>query len=285
EPFADSSAIPTYYLAELTRRHVTVALNGDAGDENFAGYERYLANVAAAGSARLPSPVRRRIAALAKSLPGWAGPRSLVARARRFAETLDDSQERRYARWMSHFDNSLKKELCTEEFQRASGDVDSEALVVDAYGDSDGADLVDATLEVDVRMYLPDDLLVKVDIATMAHGLEARSPFVDHEIMEFCASLPPDLKLRGRVKQYLLTRMASGYLPGSSIDRPKMGCGVRVDHWFRHELKELARDTLLGPPARDRGYFRPAVVRRMLDEHVARTRHWHNQLWNLLVLE
>jgi asparagine synthase (glutamine-hydrolysing) len=209
----------------------------------------------------------------------------LFARARRFVETLDDSQERRYARWMSHFDNNLKQELCTEEFQRASGEVDSEALVVDAYRVSDGADLVDATLDVDVRMYLPDDLLVKVDIATMAHGLEARSPFVDHEIMEFCASLPSDLKLRGRVKKYLLKRAAAGFLPASIIDRPKMGFGVPVDHWFRHELKDLARDTLLGAPARDRGYFRLAAVRRMLDEHVAGTRHWHYQLWNLLVLE
>jgi len=285
EPFADSSAIPTYYLAELTRRHVTVALNGDAGDENFAGYERYLAHVTATRSARLPGAVRRAIAAVARGLPVGAGPRSVLARARRFGEVLNDPPERRYARWMSHFDSTLKRELCTDDFQRAAGHVDSEALIEQAYRASDGPDLVDATLDVDVQTYLPDDLLVKVDIATMAHGLEARSPFVDHEVMEFCASLPSDLKLRGRVKKYLLKRVAARFLPDSIIERPKMGFGVPVDHWFRHELKDFARETLLGAPARDRGYFRAQTVRRLLDEHVEGKGHWHYQLWNLLVLE
>jgi asparagine synthase (glutamine-hydrolysing) len=285
EPFADSSAIPTYYLAELTRRHVTVALNGDAGDENFAGYERYLAHVLATHSTRVPGVVRRGVAGLASAALAWAPPRSTLARARRFAEALADSPERRYARWMSHFDGTVKRELCTEEFRRASGDVDSEALVVDAYRASDGPDLVDATLDVDVRTYLPDDLLVKVDIATMAHGLEARSPFVDHEVMEFCASLPSSLKLHGRIKKYLLKQAAAKYLPAAIIERPKMGFGVPVDHWFRRELKDLARDTLLGPSASDRGYFRMDFVRRILDEHAAGTRHWHYQLWNLLALE
>jgi len=285
EPFADSSAIATYYLAELTRRHVTVALNGDGGDENFAGYDRYPAHVNAARSAHLTAPLRRQVALLARVMPQWAGPRDLFGRARRFAEALDVTPERRYAKWMSHFDNDLKAELCTEEFRRASRDPDSEALVVDAYRTSDGPDSLDATLDVDVRTYLPDDLLVKVDIATMAHGLEARSPFVDHEVMEFCASLPSELKLRGRVKKYLLKQAATRYLPASIIDRPKMGFGVPLDRWFRHELQDLARDTLLGPPASERGYFRLDVVRRLLDEHVAGTHYRHYQLWNLLVLE
>jgi len=285
EPFADSSAIPTYYLAELTRRHVTVALNGDAGDENFAGYERYPAHVQATQASPQPSPLLRRMAGLTRLLPTGPGPRNLFTRARLYAGTLGIPPERRYAKWMSHFDNALKAELCTDDFLRASGDPDSEALVVEAYRTSDAPDLVDATLDVDVRTYLPEDLLVKVDIATMAHGLEARSPFVDHEVMEFCASLPSDLKLRGTVKKYLLKQAAGRFLPASIIDRPKMGFGVPIDHWFRHELTELARDTLLGPTAARRGYFHLDMVRRLLDEHIAGTHHRQYQLWNLLVLE
>src|SRR5262249_35728733 len=181
--------------------HVTVALNGDGGDESFAGYERYAAHVAAARYERLPRGVRAVLAASARLVP--ASPRTprLAARGRRWLAALGDSREPRSPRWMSHFDADLKREMCTADFRRASGEVDAESLLADAYHESDATDLLDATLDVDVRTYLPDDLLVKVDIATMAHGLEGRSPLLDHELMEFCASLPSSMKLRGLVKK------------------------------------------------------------------------------------
>jgi len=132
---------------------------------------------------------------------------------------------------------------------------------------------------------LPDDLLVKMDIASMAHSLEVRSPFLDHEVMEFAASLPPSLKLRGLTQKYLLKRMMRGVLPEPVLRRGKRGFGVPIDHWLRHELREPAHDLLLGDRARERGYFRPEVVRRYLDEHVAGRGHHHHRLWALLMLE
>ncbi len=285
EPFADSSAIPTYYVAELTRRHVTVALNGDGGDENFAGYERYAAHVAAAWYERLPRAVRGALATTARLVP--TGPRTprLAARGRRWIESLGDPRERRYARWMSHFHAGLKREVCTEEFLRSAGGGEAEALLVDAYRDSDAPDLVDATLDVDVRTYLPDDLLVKVDIATMAHGLEGRSPLLDHELMEFCASLPSSMKLRGFSKKRIFKRAVRDLLPREVIGRRKMGFAVPLDRWFRGELRDVARDVILGRRARERGYFRQAAVERLVREHLDGVRNWHYQLWNLLMLE
>jgi asparagine synthase (glutamine-hydrolysing) len=282
EPFADSSAIPTYYLAEVTRRHVTVALNGDAGDENFAGYERYLANALAA---RTPRVLRRTLAGAARLVPGGGKPRGLRARGKRFLEALAEPSERRYVRWMSHFHDALKAELCTGEFLEAAGRADAGTVLLRAFAASDAPDLIDRTLDVDVNNYLPDDLLVKVDIATMAHSLEGRSPLLDHRLMEFCASLPSHMKLRGRVKKYIFKRAVRDLLPPEIVDRPKMGFGVPLDHWFRRELRDMAYDLLTGPRARARGYFRPETVERLLGEHVQGGRSWHYQLWNLLMLE
>jgi asparagine synthase (glutamine-hydrolysing) len=158
-------------------------------------------------------------------------------------------------------------------------------VLLAAYRESDAPDFGDATLGVDAGLYLPDDLLVKVDIASMAHSLEARSPFLDHEFMEFAATIPFELKVRGRVKKYILKRALAGLLPERILHRPKMGFGVPIDHWLRHELREVAYETLLGSRAASRGYFQVRTVRRMLDEHMQGKAGWHYLLWNLLMLE
>jgi asparagine synthase (glutamine-hydrolysing) len=283
EPYADSSAIPTFYLAELTRRHVTVALNGDGGDENLAGYRRHLAGRLAERYAGLARPLQRPLAALLAAVP--APGRGMAAYARRFLAGLGDPPARRYARWASHLDPALKWELTTEEFRRAAGDRDSLEHLTDAFRHAEGSDLIDATLAGDVETYLPDDLLVKVDIATMAHGLEGRSPFLDHDLMEFCASLPSDLKLHGLTTKYLLKRALRGLLPAPVIDRPKQGFAVPIDRWLRGELRTMAHDVLLDARTLRRGYFHERVVRRLLEEHGRGVRGWHAQLWSLLVLE
>jgi asparagine synthase (glutamine-hydrolysing) len=285
EPYADSSAVPTYYLSKLTRQHVTVALNGDAGDENFAGYDRYLATVLARRYDHVPAPLRRLLGAVAGRLPRMGGPRSLPRRVQRFAETAGAAPHRRYGRWVGLFDDAEKTTLCTPELARAAARPDSLARLLDAYAATETDDVVDATLGMDVATYLLDDLLVKVDIASMANSLEARSPMVDHVFMEFAAALPSSLKLRGRTKKYLLKRAVAPLLPAAVVDRPKQGFGVPLDAWFRHELKDLAHDTLLGPRARARGLLEPAAVRRLLDEHVSGRRTWDRQLWGLLFLE
>jgi asparagine synthase (glutamine-hydrolysing) len=285
EPYADSSAIPSYYLARLTREHVTVALNGDGGDENFAGYDRYVANIAASRIDRIPRGLRLAAAGAIGLVGRGRDPKSLLSRGRRFLSALADTPVDRYARWISHFAPPLKDELCTTDFSRDSGGGHAFALIREAFAGSDANDLVDATLDVDVNTYLPEDLLVKMDIATMANSLEARSPFLDHQFMEFCASLPSRFKLSGLVKKRVLKRALRGVIPDGIIDRPKMGFGVPIDHWFRNELRSLAEDVLLDTTARERGYFNPAVVTRLLDEHVRGVARWHPQLWNLLMLE
>ena len=287
EPFGDSSAVPTFYVSEMTRRYVTVALNGDAGDESFGGYDRYLANLLAAKFDRWPGArVFRR--AIRSGLPRWplSGRRtSLLYRGRRFLEGLTESPERRYARWFCHFHGDRRQELLTPEFRAGAGDGDELAAMLDLYRQTDAPDFGDATLGVDAALYLPDDLLVKVDIASMAHSLEARSPFLDHVFMEFAATIPFDLKVRGRVKKYILKRALGGLLPAPILHRPKMGFGVPIDRWLRQELRELLSDTLLSPRACGRGYFDARVVRRLAQEHVRGRANWHYLLWTLLMLE
>jgi asparagine synthase (glutamine-hydrolysing) len=287
EPFADSSAVPTYYVAEMTRRHVTVALNGDAGDENFGGYDRYVANLLAASFDRLPGSglARGAIRAGLHLLPRAGTRTTTFTRGRRFLEGVAEEPERRYARWFCHFYGDRKTALCTPEFLAAGGEADELAALLAAYRDSDALDFGDATLGADVGLYLPDDLLVKVDIASMAHALEARSPFLDHEFMEFVATIPFDLKIRGHTKKYILKRALRGLLPETILHRPKKGFGVPIGRWLRHELKDLVHETLLSPRCLGRGYFRGAMIRRMVDEHVRGAAGWHYHLWTLLMLE
>jgi asparagine synthase (glutamine-hydrolysing) len=287
EPFADSSSVPTYYVSQMTRQYVTVALNGDAGDENFGGYDRYVANLLAASFDRWPGAawLRHAIRWGLHLWPRTGGRRSLLSRGRRFLDGLSEVPERRYARWFCHFYGERKDDLLTPAFRTSLDGVDALEILLTAFRESDAPDFADATLGVDAGLYLPDDLLVKVDIASMAHSLEARSPFLDHEFMEFAATIPADLKIRGGTKKYILKRALADLLPKDILHRPKMGFGVPIDHWLRHELREMVHDTLLAPRALARGYFRPEVVQRFLDEHVRGKANWHYLLWNLLMLE
>jgi len=286
EPFGDSSAVPTYYVAEMTRQYVTVALNGDAGDENFGGYDRYRANVLAGSFDRLPGAglFRHAIRSGLRFLPRGGRRTSLLYRGRRFLDGLTETPERRYARWLCDFHDD-RAGLCTPEFVAVSGGADPLEVILAAYRESDAPDFGDATLGVDAALYLPDDLLVKVDIASMAHSLEARSPFLDHQLMELAATIPFGLKVRGRMTKYILKRALGGLLPDEILRRRKMGFGVPIDHWLRHELRELATETLLAPRAIQRGYFRRETIARLLDEHIRGKAGWHYRLWTLLMLE
>ena len=285
EPYADSSAIPTYYLAKLARQHVTVALNGDAGDENFAGYDRYLGMRLATHYDRLPRPVRAAVEAGVAALPARGGHRGMVRRAKRFVAAMARPASHRYGSWISFFSNEDKTRLYHDDFAAGVCDLDAFDLLTDASAAVPASDPLDRTLGMDVATYLPDDLLVKVDIASMAHALEARSPMVDHRFMEFAASLPATMKLRGRTKKYALKRALRGLLPDEIIDRPKMGFGVPIDDWLRRDLRDMAHETLLGTRARGRGLFRLEEVERLLGEHEDPRTPRHFQLWNLLALE
>jgi len=285
EPFADSSAIPTLYLAEMTKQHVTVALNGDGGDENLLGYDRYVASVYGRWYDRLPAPIRHMLEWGTQILPHASKSKTILSRVKRFVSVLSETPERRYGYWLSHFDPIMKQQLCTDDFIRKSGGHDSFSLLVDAFRQSDAKEFLNRLTDVDVNMYLPDDLLVKVDIATMAHSLEARSPFLDHHVMEFCATLPSSMKLKGTNKKYILKQAMKGLLPPEILHRPKMGFGIPLDRWFRHDLREMAFDLLLSPRAIQRGYFHKSVIEKLLHEHVSGAKNWHYRLWNLLMLE
>ena len=284
EPFADASALPSLALCEMARGFVTVALSGDGGDEAFLGYDRYLATAVMDRLDWVPRPVRALAGAAGRGLPRGVT-KSLTYRMRRFTDVLALGPQERYAAWMTCFGSGDKSELYTPALRQELQGADSLALLDAAYAASNATTFVERTAHTDVQLYLPDDLLVKMDIASMANSLEVRSPFLDHEVMEFAASLPLHLKLRGFTQKYLLRRAMRGLLPEAVLRRPKMGFGVPIDHWFRHELREMAYDVLLDARARQRGYFRPEIVRRYLDEHVEGRAHHHPRLWSLLILE
>ena len=286
EPYGDSSAIPTYYVAQLTRQHVTVALNGDGGDELLAGYERHWAARVAARYDTLPRFVRHGlIRPLIPLLPEPRQRRAFLRRAKRFMTAAHLPVLDRYLHWVGAFGPALKADLYTSDFRATLAGNDSGHWLRDALAPEPGLDPVDAVLRADALLYLPEDLLAKVDIASMANSLEARSPLLDHRIVEFCAALPSSYKLRGRTSKWLLRQLMRDRLPPEILTRPKMGFGVPVGEWLRGELRPLLEDTLLSSRSLNRGYFKPAAVRALVDEHVSRRADRTSHIWGLLMLE
>jgi asparagine synthase (glutamine-hydrolysing) len=286
EPFGDPSAVPTWYVSELTRRSVTVALSGDGGDEAFAGYQRYLADRIIAGYLLLPRALREGVLRRAiEALPGPRRPRGLVGRLKRFVATADPERERQYVRYFCAFTNDDKAGLYTPAFAARTAAEDSVALIEELYRSADGESFLDRTLSVDMHAYLPDDILAKVDIAGMGNALETRSPFLDHRLLEFAAACPPGLKLRGATGKYLLKKAMEPYLPRAVLRRRKMGFGMPVAEWFRGELGAMARDTLLSERAAARGLFRREALEGLFAEHASRRLDHGVRLWVLLFLE
>jgi asparagine synthase (glutamine-hydrolysing) len=286
EPFADSSAIPTYYVARETRKHVTVALNGDGGDESFAGYERYAAMRLAEKYHRIPAVLRDSLVQQAIGLiPSSATKRSRTKDVKRFLEAASLPKVERYLRWVSVFDTPAKADLYSKDFLHETQSIRAADILTPWFERANGAGIIDAALLADINTYLPNDLLVKVDIATMAVSLEARSPFLDHHLIEFAASLPEKLKLRGLTTKYLLKRMLKKLLPAENLDRRKMGFGVPIGHWFRGKLESFLRETILSERALNRGFFRPEAVKQLVELHTRSERDYSHQLWTLLMLE
>src|SRR5882724_1066397 len=286
EPYADSSAIPTYYVARETRKHVTVALNGDGGDESFAGYERYAAMRLAERYHRIPAVLRNTVVRQAIALiPSSETKRGRVRDLKRFIQAASLPKVERYLRWVSVFDSKAKQDLYAEEFRQQTLSVSTANMLDPWFARANGSGIVDAALLTDIMTYLPNDLLVKVDIATMANSLEARSPFLDHQVSEFAASLPEKFKLRGLTTKYLLKRMLKKLLPAENLERRKMGFGVPIGHWFRGKLQPFLRETLLAEVALKRGLFKPEAVKQLVELHTRGERDYSHQLWTLLMLE
>ena len=287
EPYADSSAVPSYYVSQMTRQHVTVALNGDGGDESFAGYDRYMGQQLAERYRRLPAFFRRgMIEPLLRFVPDSLPRRSRFRQARRFVQVAGQESGKRYCRWMSQVQPDQRAALYTDDFGRDVQDND-ERWMLEIYKTLQQTcnEPLDTLLALDVESYLPFDLLVKMDIASMANSLECRSPLLDHKVMEFAARLPAKFKLRGRQQKFLLKQLAYRLLPREVIDRRKMGFGVPLADWFRGDLKPMLYDLVLSKRSIDRGYFNESSLRSIVEEHVNGGTDNSFQLWALLWLE
>lgn len=282
EPFADASAVPSWYVSEITRRHVSVALNGDGGDEAFLGYPRYAGSRLGGWIDALPRPARSLMAALGRALPFEASGLRLLRYARRFLVDAATPPARRYINWMTLFAQADKQAFYGDAMMDCL-DSPSEDLLAPWLGD--GAVDAGRAAYADIHGYLPDDLLVKVDVATMAHGLEGRSPFLDHELMALATAIPAAQRMRGLRTKSLLKSVMASRLPREILGLPKRGFEVPIERWLRHELKDFAYDTLTSARAKARGLFRPQAVKRLLDEHVAGLRPHHDRIWALLMLE
>jgi asparagine synthase (glutamine-hydrolysing) len=266
EPLGDEAALPTFLVCEQARRHVTVALTGDGGDESFAGYERYLALDLAA---RVPAAVARPAARALRGVPAARRePRSALFRAARLLDVAAAPADRRYTRLMEVFPLERRRRLWSDDVAR------NVLLVPDRTG-------VTGLQLVDVRTYLPGDLLPKADISSMAHSLELRSPLLDHRVLELGLALPHSLKTRGRKGKVALRRAFASLLPPEVASRAKSGFGVPLGQWFRDDLRDLTHDVL----RHDRGWFSEDEVTRLIAEHESgRADHGH-RLWCLLMLE
>jgi asparagine synthase (glutamine-hydrolysing) len=286
EPFADSSSIPTYYVSQMTRQHVTVALTGDAGDELFAGYPRYSAVRLAEYFDRLPRVVRASIASpLWQYLPASVRQKSKRRQFKRLVAHLREAPERRYARWMTIFDEPARASLYTDDFIGRLDDTDPAQFLFNTYAHSRRRDIVSRSSFVDIETYLPCDLLFKVDIASMANGLECRSPFLDHHVVELAVAMPMSLKMRFLRGKQILKETFRDLLPMEIRKRPKMGFGVPLDSWLRGELSGYLQEVLLDTKTLERGYFRPDAVRQLVADHLDRRWDHSIRLWALLFFE
>ncbi len=293
EPYGDTSALPSYYVSRETRKHVTVALNGDGGDENFAGYIRYFALQAMRLYDAVPGPLRTAAYEMAKRLPEGEAPLGLVWRAKRFLRSaIGSDYVGRHLQTLCYFAEEDKAWLYSDGMKRALGHdhdpdrADAERYLRAAYERSKGQDYVNRMLYTDFATYLPECLMVKMDIASMANSLETRSPFLDHEFVEAVYRMPGNWKLKGlKGHKWILKRAFDNHLPKSITKRPKMGFGSPIGPWFRGKLKKYWEDRVLSPTALSRGYFDPKALERMWEQH--QNREWDHgyRLWGLLMLE
>jgi asparagine synthase (glutamine-hydrolysing) len=281
EPFADSSAIPTYYVSKVAREHVTVALGGDGGDENFAGYRRYYFDQLENRMRRyVPSGVRHGLfGPLGRWYPAlaWA-PR--VFRAKATLQSLSRSPLEGYFNSISIFRLADKQRLFTRDFQKALGGYESLGVLQQHYDRAETPDLLTRIQYVDFKTYLPDDILAKVDRASMAVSLEVRAPLLDHKLIEFVATIPSDLKLRGRCGKYIFKKAMAPLLPPEVLKRRKQGFAVPLNRWFREELRDLAHETLLGS---DDGILNPEFLKTIWNQHQRGTHDRSAHLWAVLM--
>ncbi len=272
EPFADASAVPLFLLSGLTRQSVTVALNGDGGDEDFAGYQRYALDPLANWYAAWPGLVTRRlvpsIAAHLRDDSDKPTGQSWINGIKRLGLVTESDPRASILRWSSYFSAQQRQALWKEEFWRPLCADNAQTLIIGVF-DRGAGSYLDRTLYADVHTYLPGDLLVKADRMTMAASLEGRSPFLDHEFVSWSARLPDSLRLRGRTGKYLLKKAFADWLPESVLSHRKQGFGIPLAAWFRGPLRAWSRELLLAGDSPLLNWFHQSALTKYLDEHAA----------------
>lgn len=286
EPYADSSALPSFYVAKMTRQKVKVALNGDGGDENFGGYERFMAARFAELYRKIPENFRHNVInPLINKIPESLEFNKFSTKLKRFASMAAKPYRERHYNWVTIFRDTEKDLLFEDDFKSEFEDKRSFSYLNSAFEECGAKDIVDCLMSADIKTNLLDDLLVKMDVATMANSLEGRSPFLDHKVMEFAASVPSSIKIRGTKLKYILKKALAPVLPREILKRGKMGFGIPIDRWFRDQLKDYADEILMSQKSIDRGYFKKASVKRILDDHCESRANNGARIWSLLNLE
>lgn len=295
EPFADSSAIPTYLVSSLARSQVTVALSGDGGDEQFSGYVRYWTTQAMATSfQRLPSSIRRALGMLFKKIPPlWVEKcylpwREFLPQRFRVANFPDKWQKLITLMGKTEAQELYRMTICLwseAELYRILGESLPKSQFEEIFLQTEGWPLLSRLMRVDQKTYLPDAMLTKVDRSSMAASLEVRVPLLDHRVVEYTAKLPDSLKYRNGEGKYILRRLLSRYVPSNMFERPKMGFGVPIDKWFRNELKDLLLDYLSPERLKKEGIFDQYLVEEKIKEHLLGEVNHQYRLWSLLMWE
>jgi asparagine synthase (glutamine-hydrolysing) len=286
EPYADSSAIPTYRVCQLARRHVTVALSGDGGDESFAGYRRYQLHLMEERlRASLPLAVRRPVFGLLGRLYPKADWAPRVVRAKTTFEALARDSVEAYAQTMGFVREPVRRRLFSARFEASLGGYRASTVFARHAARAGTDDPLALIQYVDLKTYLVGDINTKVDRASMAHSLEVREPLMDHLLVEWLATLPSTLKLRGTEGKFLLKKAMEPLLPQEIMYRPKMGFAVPLAAWFRGPLRRRLREAVLGAPLLDTGMFNDRTLRHLVDTHLSGRRDYSTPLWTLLMFD
>jgi asparagine synthase (glutamine-hydrolysing) len=286
EPYADSSAIPTYRVCQLARKRVTVALSGDGGDENLAGYRRYryaMAEESVRG--RIPLGLRKPVfGTLGRLYPkaDWA-PR--VFRAKTTFEALSRDLVEGYFHGVSIMTDAMRAQLFSDQFRARLQGYRAIDVMRGHAANSPTDDPLSMIQYLDMKTYLPGDILTKVDRASMAHALEVRVPLLDHKLVEWISGLPPDMKLKGSEGKYIFKKAMEKYLPHDILYRKKQGFAVPLAAWFRGPLRERVQQALLGPNLAATGIFNQAFLRQMVEQHLSGRRDYSAPIWTVLMFE
>jgi asparagine synthase (glutamine-hydrolysing) len=279
EPFADSSAIPTYYVSKLAREHVTVALSGDGGDELFGGYTRYIDDRKDAIFSRLPVFFRKHVlAAIGRRMP-------MNMHFKKYLQYIGKSDEQRYFQRAGMFPTGVKNQLYSGDVEHELREVNPYATFEEYIRKQERLTFLESLLYLDLKTYLPYDILTKVDIASMMNSLEVRVPLLDHELVEFAATIPVELKIKRKISKYILKKAVSKFLPQEVLYKRKQGFAIPLEHWFRTELKDFAYDILTSKKLKERGLFSILYIQNILDEHQSGRGDYSPLIWALMYFE